>query len=57
MTLIYLLKNLNWLILVVIKIKLLLKSFKRNRYSERNDTVDWHLVLILCCNTYPRTVL
>ena len=40
MTLIYSMKNLNWLILVVIKIKLLLKSFKRNRYSERNDKMD-----------------
>ena len=24
--------------------KLLLKSFKRNRYSERSDTTDWYLV-------------
>ena len=24
--------------------KLLLKSFKKNRYSERSDTMDWYLV-------------
>ena len=24
--------------------KLLLKSFKKSRYSERNDTMDWYLV-------------
>ena len=28
--------------------KLLLKSFKRNRYSERSDTTDWYLVFDIC---------
>ena len=41
--------------------KLLLKSFKKNRYSERNDTMDWCLVfdisssvfdVSVCCNTF-----
>ena len=27
--------------------KLLLKSFKKNQYSERSDTMDWYLGLIL----------
>ena len=27
--------------------KLLLRNFKRNRYSERSDTMNWYLVLIL----------
>ena len=40
--------------------KLLLKSFKKNRNNERNDAMDWFLVLdtsssvfnvSLCCNT------
>ena len=41
--------------------KLLLKSFKKNRYSERNVTVDWYFVfdigssvfdVSVCCNTF-----
>ena len=41
--------------------KLLPKSFKKNRYSARNDTMDWYLVydisssvfdVSVCCNTF-----
>ena len=41
--------------------KLLLKRFKKNRYSERSDTMDWYLVfnisssvfdVSVCCNIF-----